>query len=82
MERLAALVVVGLRVRVTIDNLQCPLSILELYLYDLLLMQVHLLFALPLAEKRTVLALLLHLIVELPHKPWWRELELRDMWRL
>jgi hypothetical protein len=49
MEHLAALVVIGLRVRVVIDGLQCPL---ELHLYVLLLLRIHLLFALPLTERR------------------------------
>jgi hypothetical protein len=50
---------------VAIDNLQCPPGILELYLYVFLLMWVHFLFALPLAGRRTILALLLHLFAEL-----------------
>jgi hypothetical protein len=68
MERLAALVVAGLRVRVVIDGLQFPLGILELHLYAFLLLWVHLLFALPLAGRRGVLALLLHLVAELLHE--------------
>jgi hypothetical protein len=65
MERLAALVVTGLRVRVAIHGLQCPLGILKLHLCVLLLFGVHLSFALPLAGRRTILALLLHLFMEL-----------------
>jgi hypothetical protein len=58
---LAVLVVSRLRVKVAIDGLQCPLGILELHLYVFLLLQVHLLLALPLAGRRAILALLLHL---------------------
>jgi hypothetical protein len=65
MERLAALVVTGLRVRVAIDGLQCPLGILKLHLYVFLLMGVHLLLALPLAGRHAILVLLLHLFTEL-----------------
>jgi hypothetical protein len=49
MEHLTTLVVAGLRVRVAIDGLQCPLGILKLHLYVFLLLGVHLLLALPLA---------------------------------
>jgi hypothetical protein len=65
MECLATLVVIGLRVRVTIDGLQCPPGILELHLYIFLLLWVHFLFALPLAGRCAILALLLHLVTEL-----------------
>jgi hypothetical protein len=68
MERLAALVVAGLRVGVVIDGLQCPPGILELHLYVFLLLWVHFLFALPLAERCVVLALLLHIVTKLFHE--------------
>jgi hypothetical protein len=58
MERLAALVVAGLRVGVAIDGLQCPLGILKLHLCVFLL-------ALPLTGRRTIVTLLLHLFAEL-----------------
>jgi hypothetical protein len=64
-EHLAALVVTGLRVGVAIDGLQCPLGILKLHLCVFLLLGVHLLLALPLAGRCTILALLLHLFAEL-----------------
>jgi hypothetical protein len=64
-ERLAALVVTGLRVGVAIDGLQRPPGILELHLYVFLLLRVHFLFALPLVGRLAVLALLLHLFAEL-----------------
>jgi hypothetical protein len=50
------------------DGLQCPPGILELYLYVFRLLQIHFLFALSLARGRAVLALLLHLFVELFHE--------------
>jgi hypothetical protein len=59
------LVVTGLRVGVAIDGLQCPLGILKLHLCVFLLLGVHLLLALPLAGRRAILALLLHLFTEL-----------------
>jgi hypothetical protein len=62
------LVVAGLRVRVAIDGLQCPLGILKLHLCVFLLLGVHLLLALPLAGRRAILALLLHLFAELFHE--------------
>jgi hypothetical protein len=65
MERLVALVVVGLKVRVAIDGLQCPLRILKLHLCIFLLLGVQLLLALPLARRRAIMALLLHLFAEL-----------------
>jgi hypothetical protein len=49
MERLAALVVTGLRVGVAIDCPLCPFAILELYLCVFLLLWVHLLLTLTLA---------------------------------
>jgi hypothetical protein len=67
-ECLAALIVAGLRVGVAIDGLQCPLGIIKLHLYVFLLLWVHLLLALPLAGRRAILALLLHIFVELFHE--------------
>jgi hypothetical protein len=67
-ERLVALVVTELRVRVAIDGFQCPLGILELHLCVLLLLWVHLLLALPLGERHAILVLLLHLFTELFHE--------------
>jgi hypothetical protein len=67
-ECLAALVIAGLRVGVAIDGVQCPLGILELHLCVFLLLGVHLLLALPLAGRRAILALLLHLFTELFHE--------------
>jgi hypothetical protein len=64
-ERLAALIVAGIRVGVAINGLQCPLGILKLHLYVFLLLRVHLLLALPLAGRCAILALLLHLFTEL-----------------
>jgi hypothetical protein len=64
-ERLAVLVVTGLRVGVAMDGLQCSLGILRLHLYIFLLLGVHLLLALPLAGRHAILALLLHLFTEL-----------------
>jgi hypothetical protein len=59
------LIVTGLRVRVAIDSLQCPPGILEFHLYVFVLLRVHFLFVLPLAGRRTIFALLLHLFTEL-----------------
>jgi hypothetical protein len=53
---------------VAIDGLQCPLGILKLHLCVFLLLGVHLLLALPLAGRRAILALLLHLFAELFHE--------------
>jgi hypothetical protein len=58
------LVVIGLRVGVAIDGLQCPLGILKLHLCVFLLLGVDLLLALPLVGWRAILALL-HLFMEL-----------------
>jgi hypothetical protein len=62
------LIVTGLRVGVAIDSLQCPLGILKLHLCVFLLLGVHLLLALPLVGRRTILVLLLDLFVELFHE--------------
>jgi hypothetical protein len=56
MECLAALIVIGLRVKVDIDGLQCPPGILKLHLYIFLLLRDLFLFTLTLAGRRTVLA--------------------------
>jgi hypothetical protein len=55
-ERLAVLVVTGLRVGVAVDGLQCPLGILKLHLYVLLLLWVDFLLALLLTGKHAILA--------------------------
>jgi hypothetical protein len=68
MECLAALVVTGLGLGVIVDGLHFPLSVLEHHLLILVLLGVHLLFALPLAGRRAFLARLLLLLVELFHK--------------
>jgi hypothetical protein len=60
-----ALIIAGLRVGAAIDGLQCPPGILELHIYAFLLLWVRFLFALPLAGRCAILALLLHLIAEL-----------------
>jgi hypothetical protein len=65
MKRLAVRIVAGLRVGVAIEGHQCPLRILELHLYVLQLLRVHLLLALPLVGRCAILALLLHLFTEL-----------------
>jgi hypothetical protein len=59
------LVVTGLRVGVTVDGLHLPLGILECHLLILVLLGVHLLFALPLAGRCAFLAWLLLLLTEL-----------------
>jgi hypothetical protein len=68
MERLATLVVTGLRVGVAIDGLQCPPGILKLHLCIFLLLGLYLLLALPLARRHAIVALLLHLFTELLHE--------------
>jgi hypothetical protein len=65
MECLPVLIVAGLRVGVAIGCTQCLFGILELHLCVFLLLCVHLLLALPLAGRRAILALLLHLFTEL-----------------
>jgi hypothetical protein len=60
-EHLVTLVVVRLRVRVAIDGLLVPLGLLELNL----LLEIHLLFALPQVGRHAFLAQLLLLLVEL-----------------
>jgi hypothetical protein len=57
------LIQTGLEVKVAIHSLQCPLGVLELRL--LVLLWIHLLFALPLAERHTFLVWLLLLFAEL-----------------
>jgi hypothetical protein len=64
-ECLATLVDAGVRVGVVVDGLQRSLGILELHLFVLVLLKIHLLFTLPLAGRRAILAQLLLLIMEL-----------------
>jgi hypothetical protein len=60
------LIAARLGLRVVVDGLQRPLGILELHLYVLLLLRIHLLFAFLLTGRRTILErLLLHLLMEL-----------------
>jgi hypothetical protein len=62
---LAVLIVTGLGVGVAVDGLQCPLGILELHLYILLLLRIYLFLALPLTGRSAVPTwLLLHLLME------------------
>jgi hypothetical protein len=66
MERLATLIGAGVGVGVAIDDLQCHLGVLELHLFILVLLQIHLLFALPLVGRCVVLVWqLLLLLAEL-----------------
>jgi hypothetical protein len=67
-ECFATLVVTRLGVGVAIDYLHLPLGVLECHLFILLLLRIHLSFALPLAGWHAFLALLLLLFVELFHK--------------
>jgi hypothetical protein len=68
-ERLVTLVGVGVGVGVAVDNPHCPHGILELYLFLLVLLGIHLLFALQLVGRRAVLVrLLLLLLAELFRK--------------
>jgi hypothetical protein len=56
----------GVGVRVAEDGLQHPLGVLELHL--LVLLRIHLLFAIPLAGRCALLARLLLLLTELFHE--------------
>jgi hypothetical protein len=67
-ESFAVLVVAGLGVGVAIDGLHLPLGILEHHLFILLLLRIHLLFALLMAGRCTFLARLLLLFVEVFHE--------------
>jgi hypothetical protein len=67
-ESFVALVVAGLGVGVAIDGLHLPLGILEHHLFILLLLRIHLLFALLMAGRCTFLAWLLLLFVEVFHE--------------
>jgi hypothetical protein len=68
-ELLAMLVVTGLRVRVVVDDLDCPLGVLELHLLLVVALVGNMPLAFPLAERRAVMVgLLLILLVELFHK--------------
>jgi hypothetical protein len=51
--------------RVAVAAPQCPLGILELHLLILVLLQIHLLFALPLTGRCAILAWLLLFLTEL-----------------
>jgi hypothetical protein len=67
-ELLVALVVIGLRVRVAIDDLDRPLGILELHLLQAVELTKNVLLAFPLARRRVItVGLLLLLLVELLH---------------
>jgi hypothetical protein len=68
-ELLAMLVVTGLGVRVVVDDLDCPLRVLELHLLLVVALMGNMPLAFPLAERRAVMVgLLLILLVELFHK--------------
>jgi hypothetical protein len=67
-ECLAMLFGVRVRVRVVLYSLQCPLGVLELHLLILVLLRIDLLFALPLAGRRDILAQLSMLLMELFHE--------------
>jgi hypothetical protein len=64
-ERLVMLVVTGLRVRMVIYGIEVPFGFLEPHSILLILFRVCLLFALPLAGRRAIAALLLQLLVVL-----------------
>jgi hypothetical protein len=65
MECLATLIIAGLGVGVAIDGLHLPFSVLERHLFVLVLLEIHLLFALSLAGWRAFLVRLLLLFAEL-----------------
>jgi hypothetical protein len=68
-ELLAVLVVTGFEVRLTVDDLDRPLGILELHLRLPITLMGNFLLAIPLAGRRVVLArLLLLLLAELLHE--------------
>jgi hypothetical protein len=64
-DRLAALVVTGLKVKMVVYGLEVPFGLLESQSILLILLGVFLLFSLPLAGRRTVIALLLQLLAAL-----------------
>jgi hypothetical protein len=65
-ELLVMLVVIGLRVEVTIDNLDHPLGVLELHLLLVIALKGNVLLAFPLAGRRSItVGVLLLLLVEL-----------------
>jgi hypothetical protein len=64
-EHLATLVITGLRVRMAIYGLEVPFGFMEPHYVLLVLFRVYLLFALPLAGRRVVTALLLQLLAVL-----------------
>jgi hypothetical protein len=61
-ERLATLVVTGLRVRMATNGLEVPFGFLKHHSVLLVLFRVYLLFALPLVGRRTITALLLMIL--------------------
>jgi hypothetical protein len=64
-ERRVVLVVAGLRVRMVVYGLEVPFGLLE---HQYVLLRVFLLFALPLAGRHTIVALLLQLLAVLFHE--------------
>jgi hypothetical protein len=67
-EHLTMLVVTGLRVRMAIYGLQVPFGLPEPQSVILVLLRVHLLFALPLAGRCAIITLLLQLLMVLLHE--------------
>jgi hypothetical protein len=69
MEHLAMLIGAGVGAGVVIEGFQCPLGILVIHLVILVMLWIHLLFALPLMRRHIVLVwLLLLLLTDLLHK--------------
>jgi hypothetical protein len=69
MEHLAMLIGAGVGAGVVIEGFQCPLGILVIHLVILVMLWIHLLFALPLMRRHIVLVwLLLLLLMDLLHK--------------
>jgi hypothetical protein len=64
-ECLVALIIAGLGVGVAINGLHLPLGVLERHLFVLVLLEIHLLFALSLTGWRAFLVRLLLLFAEL-----------------
>jgi hypothetical protein len=67
-EHLAMLIVTILGVRMAIYDLQVPFGLLEPQSIVLVLLRVHLLFALPLAGRCAIITLLLHVLTVLLHE--------------
>jgi hypothetical protein len=67
-ERLVALIVDGFRVGVAVNGLHLPLGVLEHHLLILILLGVHLLFALTLSGRCELLARLLLYLTKLFHE--------------